>query len=218
MTSLLHKELGQLEKQLLALTAIVEENVQLSFRALTERDIALAEKLIASDEEVNRKEVELEEECLKILALHQPVANDLRMIVAILKINSNLERIADQAVNISERTVDLAKFAHVDCPLNLEDMAQKVIVMLGQAIEALINADLELAQDVLELDDEVDTLHGRNYGLFKDYIRKAPETIDTVLSYLTVSRHLERVADLATNIAEDVIYLNEGTIVRHTIA
>ncbi len=218
MTSLLHKELGQLEKQLLALTAIVEENVQLSFRALTERDIALAEKLIASDEEVNRKEVELEEECLKILALHQPVANDLRMIVAILKINSNLERIADQAVNISERTVDLAKFAHVDCPLNLEDMAQKVIVMLGQAIEALINADLELAQDVLELDDEVDTLHGHNYGLFKDYIRKAPETIDTVLSYLTVSRHLERVADLATNIAEDVIYLNEGTIVRHTIA
>lgn len=218
MTSLLHKELGQLEKQLLALTAIVEENVQLSFRALTKRDVALAEKLIASDEEVNRKEVELEEECLKILALHQPVANDLRMIVAILKINSNLERIADQAVNISERTVDLTKFAPVDCPLNLEDMAQKVIVMLGQAIEALINADLELAQDVLELDDEVDTLHGHNYGLFKDYIRKAPETIDTVLSYLTVSRHLERVADLATNIAEDVIYLNEGTIVRHTIA
>ncbi|MDG5468508.1 phosphate signaling complex protein PhoU [Deltaproteobacteria bacterium IMCC39524] len=218
MTSLLHKELGQLEKQLLALTAIVEENVQLSFRALTERDVALAEKLIASDEEVNRKEVELEEECLKILALHQPVANDLRMIVAILKINSNLERIADQAVNISERTVDLAKFAHMDCPLNLEDMAQKVILMLGQAIEALINADLELAQAVLELDDEVDILHGRNYGLFKDYIRKAPETIDTVLSYLTVSRHLERVADLATNIAEDVIYLNEGTIVRHTIA
>jgi phosphate transport system protein len=218
MTSLLHKELGHLERQLLSLTAIVEENVQLSFRALTERDVALAEKLIASDEVVNRKEVELEEECLKILALHQPVANDLRMIVAILKINCNLERIADQAVNISERTVDLAKFAQVDCPLNLGDMAQKVIIMLEKAIEALINADLELAQAVLELDDEVDTLHGHNYKLFKDYIRKAPETIDTVLSYLTVSRHLERVADLATNIAEDVIYLNEGTIVRHTIA
>jgi phosphate transport system protein len=218
MTSLLHKELGHLEKQLLSLTAIVEENVQLSFRALTERDVALAEKLIASDELVNRKEVELEEECLKILALHQPVANDLRMIVAILKINSNLERIADQAVNISERTVALANFAHVDCPLNLTDMAQKVIIMLEKAIESLINADLGLAQGVLELDDEVDTLHGHNYQLFKDYIRNNPETIDTVLSYLTVSRHLERVADLATNIAEDVIYLNEGTIVRHTIA
>lgn len=218
MTSLLHKELEHLEKQLLALTAIVEENVQLSFKALTDRNVPLAKKLIASDEVVNRKEVELEEECLKILALHQPVANDLRMIVAILKINSNLERIADQAVNISERTVDICRFDQVDCPLNLGDMAQKVIVMLEKAIEALINADLELAQGVLKLDDEVDTLHGRNYQLFKDYIRCNPETIDTVLSYLTVSRHLERVADLATNIAEDVIYLNEGTIVRHTIA
>jgi len=218
MTSLLHKELGHLEKQLLALTAIVEENVQLAFRALTDRDVPLAEKLIAADEVVNRKEVELEEECLKILALHQPVANDLRMIVAILKINSNLERISDQAVNISERTVDLARNPQVDCPLNLADMAHKVIIMLEKAIESLINADLELAQGVLELDDEVDSLHGHNYQLFKDYIRSHPETIDTVLSYLTVSRHLERVADLATNIAEDVIYLNEGTIVRHTIA
>lgn len=218
MTSLLHKELEHLEKQLLALTAIVEENVQLSYRALAERDVPLAERLIASDEVVNRKEVELEEECLKILALHQPVANDLRMIIAILKINNNLERIADQAVNISERTVDLARFPQINCPLNLNDMAQKVIVMLERSIVALINADLEVAQNVLELDEEVDTLHGHNYKLFKDYIRQNPDTIDTVLNYLTTSRHLERVADLATNIAEDVIYLNEGTIVRHTIA
>jgi phosphate transport system protein len=218
MTSLLHKELEHLEKQLLALTAIVEENVQLSFRALTERDVPLAEKLIASDEIVNRKEVELEEECLKVLALHQPVASDLRMIVAILKINSNLERIADQAVNISERAVDIARFPQVECPLNLDDMAPKVIAMLEKAIDALVNADLKLAQQVLELDEEVDTVHGMNYKLFKEYIRENSKTIDTVLSYLTVSRHLERVADLATNIAEDVIYLNEGTIVRHTIA
>lgn len=218
MTSLLHKELEHLEKQLLALTAIVEENVQLAFKALTDRDVPLAEKLIASDEIVNRKEVELEEECLKILALHQPVANDLRMIVAILKINSNLERIADQAVNISERAVEIARFEEVKCPLNLDGMAPKVIAMLEKSIDALINANQALAQDVLELDDEVDILHGRNYELFKDYIRSNPETIDTVLSYLTVSRHLERVADLATNIAEDVIYLNKGTIVRHTIA
>lgn len=218
MTSLLHKELEHLEKQLLALTAIVEESVQLSFRALSERDVPLAERLIASDEVVNRKEVELEEECLKILALHQPVANDLRMIVAILKINSNLERIADQAVNISERTVDIARFPQVECPLNLNDMAQKVIVMLEQSIVSLINADLEVAHGVLELDEEVDTLHSNNYKLFKNFIRQNPDKIDTVLNYLTTSRHLERVADLATNIAEDVIYLNEGTIVRHTIA
>ena len=218
MTSLLNKELAQLEKQLLALTAMVEENVQLSFKSLTKGDVALAGKLIKSEQEINRMEVELEEECLKILALHQPVANDLRLIVAVLKINNNLERIADLAVNIAERALAVAKAPRVTCPLNLDDMAERVIAMLGQALDSLVNADLELAHSVLELDEEVDTLHGGNYQLFKDHILKSPETIDTVLSYLTVSRHLERIADLATNIAEDVIYLNEGTIVRHTLA
>ena len=218
MTSILHKEMAYLEKQLLALTAMVEESVQRSFQALVKMDIALAEKLIKADEEINRMEVELEEECLKILALHQPVANDLRMIVAVLKINNNLERIADQAVNISERALAVAKEPRVTCPLNLNDMAKKVLAMLEKALDSLVNADLELAKDVLELDEDVDNLHGRNYQLFKDYIRQHPETIDTVLNYLTVSRHLERVADLATNIAEDVIYLNEGRIVRHTLA
>jgi phosphate transport system protein len=218
MTSLLNKELAQLEKQLLALTAMVEENVQLSFKSLTKGDVALAGKLIKSEQEINRMEVELEEECLKILALHQPVANDLRLIVAVLKINNNLERIADLAVNIAERALAVAKAPRVTCPLNLDDMAERVIAMLGQALDSLVNADLELAHSVLELDEEVDTLHGGNYQIFKDHILKSPETIDAVLSYLTVSRHLERIADLATNIAEDVIYLNEGTIVRHTLA
>jgi phosphate transport system protein len=218
MTSLLNKELAQLEKQLLALTAMVEENVQLSFKSLTNRDVSLAKKLIKAEQEINRMEVELEEECLKILALHQPVANDLRMIVAVLKINNNLERIADLAVNIAERAQAIAKAPKITCPLNLDDMAGRVIAMLGQALDSLVNADLELAHSVLELDEEVDTLHGGNYQLFKDHILKHPETIDSVLSFLTVSRHLERIADLATNIAEDVIYLNEGTIVRHTLA
>jgi phosphate transport system protein len=218
MTSILHKELTSLERQLLALTALVEENVQQSFKALTKRDIALAKKLIKADDEVNRMEVELEEECLKILALHQPVANDLRMIVAILKINNNLERIADLAVNISERALAVAEAPYIECPLNLDDMAVKVLAMLEKALDALVNADLELAMAVLELDEEVDTLHSQNYSLFKDDIRQHPINIDTVLSYLTISRHLERIADLATNIAEDVIYLNEGRIVRHKIA
>ncbi len=218
MTNLLHKELGQLEKQLLSLTAVVEENVQMSVKALAERDVSLAERLIKADEEINRLEVDLEEECLKILALHQPVANDLRTIIAVLKINSTLERIADQAVNISERALAVAHSPVITCPLNLGGMAEKVISMLEKSLDSLVNADLKLAHMVLELDDEVDTIHSQNYQTFKDYIRKNPETIDTVLNFLTVSRHLERVADLATNIAEDVIYLNEGTIVRHTIA
>lgn len=218
MTSFLHKELAALQKHLLTLTALVEENVQLSFKALTERDVVLANRLIAADDTINRMEVELEEECLKILALHQPVAYDLRTIVAILKINNNLERIADQAVNISERAVALAAAEPIDSPLILSEMSKRVIAMLGKALDALVNSDLELANNVLKLDDEVDALHGRNYKLFTGYVRSNPEKIDTVLNYLTVSRHLERIADLATNIAEDVIYLNEGTIVRHTIA
>jgi phosphate transport system protein len=218
MTSILHKEMAELEKQLLALTAMVEESVQLAFQALVKLDTALAEKLIRSDEEINRMEVDLEEECLKLLALHQPVAKDLRMIVAVLKINNNLERIADQAVNISERALAVAREPRVTCPLNLSDMAQMVLAMLAKALDSLIDSDVELARDVLELDEDVDNLHGLNYQLFKDHIRQHPDTIDTVLNYLTVSRHLERIADLATNIAEDVIYLNQGEIIRHTIA
>jgi phosphate transport system protein len=210
--------LERLEKQLLTLTAVVEESVQQSIKALANRDLELARKVIGNDEQVNRLEVELEEECLKVLSLYQPVANDLRMIVAILKINNDLERIADQAANICERAVAVIEGEDVACPLELDLMAVKVVDMLEKSLDALINADLKLANAVLEMDEEVDTIHSKNYQAFKDYIRKNPETVDTVLSYLTVSRHLERVADLATNIAEDVIYLHEGKIVRHTIA
>jgi len=215
---LIGHELESLEKQLLTLTAVVEESVQQAVKALAEHDRDLAQKIIGNDDHINQLEVDLEEECLKVLALYQPVANDLRSIVAILKINNDLERIADQAANISERAIAIIDGPKIACPLEIEPMASKVIDMLEKAIDSLVNADLKLAHTVLELDDEVDTLHGQNYQLFKDYIRKNPQAIDTVLSYLTVSRHLERVADLATNIAEDVIYLNEGTIVRHRIA
>lgn len=215
---LIGHEMERLEKQLLTLTAVVEESVQQAIKSLAKHDRELAQKVINNDNHINQLEVDLEEECLKVLALYQPVANDLRTIVAILKINNDLERIADQASNISERAIAIIDGPKMESPLKIDPMAKKVIDMLEKSIDALVNADLKLAHTVLELDDEVDTLHGQNYQLFKDYIRKNPETIDTVLSYLTVSRHLERVADLATNIAEDVIYLNEGTIVRHRIA
>ena len=218
MTSLLHKELEQLEKQLLTLTAVVEESVQQAIKALSGHNRELAQKVIDNDDHINRLEVDLEEECLKVLALHQPVANDLRMIVAVLKINNDLERIADQAANICERALAISESPKMICPLELDKMGEKVIDMLEKALDSLVNADLEMARNVLELDDEVDAIHSGNYKSFKDYVRHHPDSVDIVLSYLTVSRHLERVADLATNIAEDVIYLNEGSIVRHTIA
>lgn len=218
MAHLIRYELDQLETQLLTLTAVVEESVEQAIRALSDRDLGLAEKVIANDNQINRLEVEIEEECLKVLALHQPVANDLRMIVAILKINNDLERIADLATNIAERAIAVITGPKISCPLELDTLALKVIDMLEKSLDSLVNADLGLARMVLDLDDEVDATHSQNYQKFKDYVRKNPDTVDTVLSYLTVSRHLERIADLATNIAEDVIYLNEGTIVRHTSA
>lgn len=218
MSHLIGIELEKLETQLLTLTAVVEESVQKAIKALSGHDRELAQKVIDNDNQINRLEVNLEEECLKVLALHQPVANDLRMIVAILKITNDLERIADQAANICERALAISESPKMVCPLELDKMAVKVIDMLEKALDSLVNADLDLARNVLKLDDEVDTIHSGNYKTFKDYVRHHPDSVDIVLNYLTVSRHLERVADLATNIAEDVIYLNEGSIVRHTLA
>jgi len=197
---------------------VVEKSVQKAIKVLAGHDRELAQQVIAKDDSINRLEVDLEEECLKVLALYQPVASDLRMIVAVLKINNDLERIADQAVNICERALAVIDSPHLVCPLELDLMAKKVIDMLEKSLDALVNTDPDLARRVLELDDEVVTIHSQNYKAFKDYVRQNPETVDSVLRYLTVSRHLELIADLATNIAEDVIYLNEGEIVRHTIA
>ena len=218
MAYVLQKEVKSLEKQLLTLSAMVEENVQHSVKALLERNADLARRVVKCDDQVNRLEVDLEEECMKVLALHQPVANDLRTIISIIKINNDLERIADQAVNISERALAVMELPQVDNPLELAVMSAKVIDMLEKALDSLVNANVTLARKVLELDEDVDQTHSNNSRLFKDAVRSNSERIDSLLNYLTVSRHLERVADLATNIAEDVIYLNEGKIVRHTIA
>ena len=215
MAHLIRHELERLEKQLLTLTAVVEESVQQAVRALAECDPVLAQKVVDNDQRINRLEVDLEEECLKVLALHQPVANDLRMVVAVLKINNDLERIADQAANISARALAVSRGPKIKNPLELDKMAVKVVDMLEKALDSLVNADLSLARTVLVLDDEVDSIHSQNYQAFKDYVRQNPDMVDVVLNYLTVSRYLERIADLATNIAEDVIYLNEGVIIRH---
>ncbi len=213
---MLKQELERLEKHLLTLTAVVEENVQQAVKALALRDPELARKVVVSDEQVNRMEVDIEEECLKVLALHQPVAHDLRLIVAVMKINNDLERIADNAVSISQRAIAAAAFPHqARHSLALEAMAEKSLDMLGKALDSLVNADLVLARRIIALDEEVDILHARNYELFKEQIRNDPESVDYLLHFLVVSRNLERIADLATNIAEDVIYLNEGTIIRH---
>jgi phosphate transport system protein len=211
----LQNELGLLEKQLLTLSAVVEESLHQASKALHDLDTKLAEKVMRNDQQINRMEVDLEEECLKVLALHQPVAHDLRTIIAILKINNDLERIADLSANICERVIAMAEAPPVDSPLEIAVMVMKATEMVEKALDSLVNSDLDLAERTLKLDEDVDTIHSGNYELFKERVRKHPEEVDSLLSYLTVSRHLERIADLATNIAEYVIYLNKGTIVRH---
>ena len=211
----LESELDSLKRKLLALSAIVEENVGRAVKALAKRDERLARELVDSDREIDLIEVDLEEDCLKILALHQPVAMDLRIVIAALKINNDLERIGDLAVNIAERANQLSKLRPVDIPFDFEDMAKKTRAMLRQSLDSLIDMDVDAAHQVCHLDDEVDSINREMYGRVFEGIRKTPEDVEAYIQYLSASRHLERIADYATNIAEDVIYMIEGDIVRH---
>jgi phosphate transport system protein len=175
----------------------------------------LARRVIEGDATIDEMEIDVEEECLKVLALHQPVAGDLRFIVAVLKINNDLERIADLAVNIAERAINLASKPPVAIPFDLFGMAHSASSMLKNSLNAMINLDSELASQVCVLDDEVDAANREAFGRIQDEILQSPQLIDPLIQLLSVSRHIERIADLATNIAEDVIYMARGQIVRH---
>ena len=211
----LQRELERLKKRILFLGAMAEERVRMAIKAIEARDANLAEEVIKTDYELDELEVEVEEECLKILALHQPVAVDLRFLSAVIKINSDLERIGDEAVNIAQRVSVLAKREKVNVSFNYSPMAEKTYYMLKCSLDALVNLDLDLAFNVLILDDEVDLMERRTYDLVKGAIRENPERVGYLINFLLISRHLERIADHATNIAEEVIYMIEGEIVRH---
>ncbi|MCF8080076.1 MAG: phosphate signaling complex protein PhoU [Desulfobacterales bacterium] len=211
----LQKELDKIKKRILALGALVEERVYLAAKAINSREIELCERIIRQDHDIDEMEVEIEEECLKILALHQPVAIDLRFIIAVIKINNDLERIGDQAVNIAQRVAFMATRRPYEFAFDYSTMAEKSQDMLRKSLDALINFDLDLAFKVLTLDDEVDRLKDEAYDRIKVEIRKNPDRVGYLINMLLVSRHLERLADHATNIAEEVVYLVEGEIVRH---
>ena len=215
MAVLIQKELDDLKKQLLALSAEVEGRVKQAVQALLTGDRKLAEKVKYGDPQIDNMEIELEEECLKILALHQPVAADLRFIVSVLKINNDLERVADFAVNIAERALDLSGAIRIDCPYDIATMAESVQRMLKMSLDSLVDKDIALARKTINLDDEVDTMHRENFSKVKEAIRSDPTYLDGLVYYLSISRYLERMGDLATNIAEDVVYQIEGEIIRH---
>jgi len=209
------REIMGLKKLVLALSAQVEENVRQAVRAVTRRDAVLAQAVIDGDTLVDQQEVTIEEECLKILALHQPVAHDLRFLVSILKLNHTLERIGDLSVNIAKRAKTLSEQPLFDVPIDFTPIAEKAQAMLHKSLDALINMDINLARQVGVADDEVDALNREIYVRVKSLLRERPDDIETLIMLLNVSRHLERIADHASSIAEDVIYLIEGKIIRH---
>jgi phosphate transport system protein len=211
----LQREIEKLKRKILALGALVEENLRLAVQAIETRDVTKARKVIATDMEIDENEVEVEEECLKLLALYQPVARDLRFIVAVVKINSELERIGDLAVSISERSLFLATQKPLDVPFDFTDMSENVKRMLKTSLDALVNMDSAAASRVIGEDDAIDTINRGMYQTIQQAIRKRPERVECLLHLWSVSRHLERIADHATNIAEDVIYMAQGNIVRH---
>ena len=211
----LQREIEQLKKKILALGATVEDRVRKAVDAVERRDVQLAAVIIRGDKEIDQLEVDLEEDCLKILALHQPVAIDLRFIVAVLKINSDLERVGDLAVNMAERAELLGAWPQILMPFEMIALSEKSQAMLRRSLDSLVKFDAAAAREVCQMDDEVDTINRQTYDLVKDALRTHPEHVGVLIAYLSVSRYLERIADHATNIAEDVIYMTEGVIARH---
>ncbi len=215
MTKHFQNELGKIKKMILSLGSMVEERVRMANRAVVLNDADLAKKIIETDYEIDEMEVEVEEECLKAMALYQPVAVDLRFLVAVIKINNDLERIGDQAVNIAERVQIIAKQERYDFFYDYTEMTEKAELMLKNSLDALVNYDVDLAIRVCRMDDEVDAIKNDAYDQIKKAISKNPVHVGYLINLLLVSRHIERLADHATNIAEEVIYLIEGEIVRH---
>jgi phosphate transport system protein len=209
------REIENLKKLVLSLGAIVEEQIQHAILALERRDTELANTVIQKDREIDSLEIVIEEECLKILALYQPVAKELRFVVAVLKMNNDLERMGDLAANIAKRARYLSKKEKIDLVADFGIVAEKAQAMVKKSLDALVNTDVKLAREVCASDDEVDKLTKHMLKRTINAIEKNPDRTKDYFSIRSVSKNLERIADSATNIAEDVIYLCSGDIIRH---
>lgn len=212
----LQKEIAALKEKIIYMGTEVEDRVYRATLSLINRNDKMAEAVLAGDQEIDLLEVTIEEDCLKLLALHQPVANDLRFIISVLKINNDLERVGDLAVGIAERSLYLIDQPAITIPFDMSAMMNTVESMLTRSIEALVNQDVQKAYRVRAEDDRVDAMNREMYALVTREIPKHPEHINILLQNLSISRHLERIADHASNIAEDVIYMVNAEIVRHS--
>ncbi|MCO8120764.1 phosphate signaling complex protein PhoU [Stieleria sp. TO1_6] len=215
MSKLLERELESLREQLVEQFTVVEQMIQLAVRSLVQRRPDLADRVVESDAGVDATDVKIEEECLKLLALHQPVAGDMRQLIAVIKINGELERMADTACNIAERAKALASFPLFRVPEELSEMVDATIGMVRRALDSFVNSDSRMAVDVIKMDDLVDTLNRVIIDQLQELMKRDNDLIEPAVHCFSASRHLERIADLAENLAEEVIYLVEGEIVRH---
>ncbi len=215
MTTHLTRAMHQIKKEILSLGAMVEDRFKKAIYAIKNEDLEQAQEIIDTDFKVDEREVEVEEECLKTLALYQPVATDLRLIVAVIKINNDLERIADYAVNIAQRYKTSAansnKFKY-----DYTAMAEQAVNMLKLSLDALVSMDVDMAYAVREMDREVNAMRNDAYRTMKADIRRHPAMVEEIINMYLISRHIERVGDHTKNIAEEVIYLIEGEIIRHS--
>ena len=213
----LDQRLDHLKSQLLKMAGAVEESIAQSVQSIAARDNGLAEEVIAGGKHIDEWEVQIEDECLKLLAMQQPVASDLRLIAAMVKINYDLERTNDQAVNIAERALVLNEMPMLKPLIDIPRMADLARGMIKDSLDAFVNRNVELANDVRRRDDVVDGLRDQIFRELLTYLhdRSEPDTIDRAIHLILVSRHLERMGDHASNISENVVYLAEGRIVRH---
>lgn len=211
----LAKELEQLKKKIFSLSALVDENVSLAVKAAQGCNATLANEVLAKDRLIDDMEVEVEEKCLKILALYQPVAIDLRFIVAVLKMNSDLERIGDLSTNIARAAIKLRDLPKLEIPLNLPKMCACVKAILKKSLDSLVDMDDELAREALADDDEIDRILHNTKALVLKALKEQPSYAESLMASYSVFRRLERIADHATNIAEDVIYMVKAEIIRH---
>ena len=215
MSKHLQTDLTYLEDSVLSQASLVEEMIDKACRGLRELRADYGMDVIANELEVDRCEIRIEEECLKVLALHQPVAIDLRRVTTVLKINSELERMADLAVNIAERTHSLVEFPEFPVPVTLERMSKLAAQMMNQSLDAFVKQDVDLARHVGEQDDIVDEYNRELILELRRMMCERKEVVEPALHFFSASRQIERIADHATNIAEDVVYLVDGEITRH---
>ncbi len=213
----IQKELCKVRQRFIEISSTVENTLKKTVQSVLEMDTKLAEEIIENEKIIDKMEVDLEEECLKVLALYQPVATDLRFIIALLKINNDLERIGDLSEHIAKKVLHISKKEKemVPFPFNFKKMSSVTLSMLKKSIDALLSFNSQEAYEVLELDNKIDLIHKQMFRKVEKLIMESPQKTALMIDIVGISRYMERIADHITNISEDVIYMTDGEIIRH---